>query len=274
MTHEGPETSGVPVLHTALSSYAEAVSMRPVPDPTIGTGSTCFPIPDAMRTVPIDDLLRIASSGADRTEPFNEVLARRRSIREYGSLAAADLAVLLDQVFAPRGFAQADDGAVRRFRPIPSAGARHPLVPLALVESVAGLEAGLWRFDLDGRRILLIEKNARLLDGAWRKVTAAGQFTKRPPAVVVLGARFDATLARYPAGAALVWRDAGVALGTLHLSATAIGLGSCILGTAGVLNDRLLAASGLSGNLVGDVGALAVGGPVDSQISGHPTGAT
>ena len=261
MTDIEPATRGVPVPDTALFSYAEAVAMRPMPDPTIGTGSTDFPLPDAMKVVPIDDLLRRPGSRAERTEPFDAVMARRRSVREYGPIAGADLAAVVYQVFAPRGFAQADDGAVRRFRPIPSAGARHPLVPLALIENVAGMEAGLWRYDLDGRRLLLIETDASSLNGAWSTVTAAGQFNKRPPAVVVLGARFDATLARYPAGAALVWRDAGVALGALHLSATADGLCSCILGTAGILDHRLLTASGLSGNLVGDVGALAIGGP-------------
>jgi hypothetical protein len=77
----------------------------------------------------------------------------------------------------------------------------------------------------------------------------------------VLAAKFDATLSRYPQGATLVWRDAGVALGYLHLAATAMGLGSCMLGTAGVLSEGLLAACGVRGTLVGDVGALALGSP-------------
>ncbi|WP_442978200.1 nitroreductase family protein [Rhodococcus sp. A5(2022)] len=162
-------------------------------------------------------------------------------------------------VFALQGFATADDGAVRRFRPVPSAGARHPLVPIVLIEDVAGLGRGLWRLDADGRRLLQIRNAGSHLDDYWTSNCAAGAFAQRPPAVVVLAARFDATLARYPMGSALVWRDAGVALGSLHLAAASLGLGSCILGTAGVFDADVLAACGLSGNLVGDVGALAVG---------------
>jgi SagB-type dehydrogenase family enzyme len=251
----------VPVPAAAFISYTEAVSMHPTSDPAIGHKSTDLPIPDAAKVLFVDELLEAGPTGVDESESFASVLARRRSIREYGPLSARGLVRVLDQVFKLQGFAHADDGAIRRFRPIPSAGARHPVVPLVLIGDVAGLESGLWRLDTDGRRLLLVETDPTALNAAWTKVLDAGQFGERPPAVVVLGARFDATLARYPSGAALVWRDGGVALGALHLTATAAGLGSCILGTAGVLDERLLAASGLVGSLVGDIGSLAVGGP-------------
>jgi len=54
-------------------------------------------------------------------------------------------------------------------------------------------------------------------------------------ALVLLVAQFERTLSRYPAGAALVWRDAGVVAMALHLQATAAGLRSTILATAGLL---------------------------------------
>lgn len=253
------QSTSVHVSSAAHVGYSEAVSMRPMPDPSVGLGSTDLPLPNAQKVVSVSDLVAESDCTAS-TETFQSVLDRRRSVREYGPLAAVELVGLLDQTFALRGWSDADDGGVRRFRPVPSAGARHPLVPLVLIEDVAGLDTGLWRFDADGRQMLLVETDPTALKVAWDKLNAAGQFEARPPAVVVLGARFDATLARYPSGAALVWRDAGVALGAIHLAATAARLGSCILGTAGVLDDDLLAISGLTGNLVGDVGAVAIGG--------------
>lgn len=245
---------------TAALGYTEAASMHPEPDPALGPGSTDLVLPRAAKVLPIDELIDATSTGAEQSESFASVLARRRSIREYGPLSSSDLVRLLDQVFKLQCFADADDGAVRRFRPIPSAGARHPVVPLVLVEDVSGLEHGLWRLDTDGRRLLLVETDPAGLDLAWGKVLDAGQFDERPPAVVVVGARFDATLARYPGGSTLVWRDGGVALGALHLTATAAGLGSCILGTAGILDRNLLEIGGLVGSLVGDIGCVAVGG--------------
>lgn len=246
----------VPVPAAAFLSYAEAAAMRPDPNPAVGPGSTDLPLPDAIKVLSVVELLEGALLEGSRSESLSSVLARRRSVREYGPLTAADLVRVLDQVFRLRAYAEADDGAVRRFRAIPSAGARHPVIPVVLTSDVDGLESGLWRHDTDGRRLLLVETDAAALDLVWTQIIAAGQFDQRPPAVIVLGAKFDATLARYPSGTALVWRDAGVALGALHLSATAADLASCVLGTAGLLDEPTLAASGL----VGDVGSLAIGG--------------
>jgi SagB-type dehydrogenase family enzyme len=234
--------------------------MRPAPNPDVGKQSTDLPLPVALASV---QLSKLAASSSAPDQPFTRVLADRRSLRSYAALPGPSLARLIDLVFALRGFALADDGGVRRFRSVPSAGARHPLVPLVMVENVIGLRPGLWRADTDSDQLLLIAGTGSepTLDTAWEAVCAAGELDKRPPAAIVLAARFDATLARYPGGASLVWRDAGVALGSLHLAATSLRLNSCILGTAGVLDPVLLTLCGLTGELVGDVGALAVGNP-------------
>jgi SagB-type dehydrogenase family enzyme len=270
VTAEGPETEGKagPVepgdraagLEFAKRVLAEAAQVQPVPDSELGAGSTDLHAPvHPLSTV------EVATLFADQVVPASdqsvaEVLGVRRSQRIFHSLPAAELVTVLQQVFTLQGFAPADDGGVRRFRPVPSAGGRHPVVPLVLIEDVLGLDRGLWRFDADADLLHLVapydhEDLARAWDGA----CAAGEFDRRPPAVVILAARFDATLARYPHGSSLVWRDAGVALGYLHLSAASHGLNSCILGTSGLLDETLLAACGMTGQVVGDVGGMAVG---------------
>jgi hypothetical protein len=75
-----------------------------------------------------------------------------------------------------------------------------------------------------------------------------------PPAAIVTVAHPDRTLTRYPAGISLLWREAGALLMLVHLAATDIGLGSCIVGTCGVLNPPSDSASHPV-----DVGAVAIG---------------
>lgn len=262
------EASGrdVPVSATARAFWDEAVHLQPIPRADIGTHSTDLPLPAAHTIIELPPPVNSRPANQHRDLTFSEVLARRRSSRAIGTLSLDELATVLSSTFTLQGFARADDGAVRRFRPIPSAGARHPLIPLLFVNDVHGMASGLWRYDTDGNRALHVVRPrdaADDLQALGSSFLEAGQLTSPPPAVVVLAARFDATLARYPAGASLVWRDAGAALAVLHLAATSIGLTSCILGTTGVVSPRLLDRSGVTGSLVGDVGALVLGRPAD-----------
>lgn len=271
MTTESPENDETSsrleqVDRAAAQKFAkrvldDAAFVRPVPDSDFGSGSTDLPAPrKPLGRLELAELLG-GSCLPPRDQTVAQALASRHSKRTFTPMRASELAALLRQVFALRGFAPADDGGVRRFRHVPSAGGRHPLVPLVLVEKVDGLEAGLWQFDADADVLYFVaSSDDSALEQAWEGACSAGEFDKRPPAVIVLAARFDATLARYPRGLTLVWRDAGVALGYLHLAATSTGLESCILGTAGLMSESLLAACGIAGRLVGDVGAVALGG--------------
>ncbi|MGW0454524.1 hypothetical protein [Gordonia sputi] len=60
-----------------------------------------------------------------------------------------------------------------------------------------------------------------------------------PPAAVFVVADPALTLSRYPLGDSLLWREAGALLMLLHLAATDIGLGSCVVGTTGLLLDDM-----------------------------------
>jgi hypothetical protein len=51
--------------------------------------------------------------------------------------------------------------------------------------------------------------------------------------ILWLAAQFDRTMARYENGESLVWRDAGCFLGTLDLTAEALGMSFCQLGLTG-----------------------------------------
>jgi SagB-type dehydrogenase family enzyme len=118
-----------------------------------------------------------------------------------------------------RGWGEASDGYQVTHRPAPSAGGRHPYELLVAAEAVHDLPPGWWWFD--STLCQLIEGEAGLVSTseAVDGVMEAAQLIGPPGAVIFVVAHFNRTLSRYPAGGTLVWRDAGVILGLLHLCA-------------------------------------------------------
>lgn len=245
------DTSSVPsrVSAVALASVAEAAANHP----RLRQDEA-----DATDTVLPDDPTPVALPFVAGTA-FTALAARRRSIRRLGPITLGGLAAVLTPVFRLAAFDTADDGAVKRFRPLPSAGARHPIVPIVLAHDVTGLDPGMWRLDADSLYLYRCPATADVLDDAWSALVEVVELPHRPGAAVVIAVDAWATLSRYPAGISLVWRDAGAAAAMLTLAATDAGVGSCIVGTAGLLSDSTLRAAGLHGDLVTDMGAIVLG---------------
>lgn len=204
-------------------------------------------LPPEGRKVALGALIQEAS------RPFAEVLDARRSSRTLGPVCLGALATLLVRGARVRAWAEGPDGYQITHRPAPSAGARHPFRLLLAAQQVDGLEAGWWWFDPVQCDLTRAEQYLPSPEEAVATVAEVGQLDRAPGAVVFLMAYFERTLSRYPAGGSLVWRDAGVLLGLLHLCATDLTLGSCIIGTCGIVRiDR-------TPQLVADVGAVAIG---------------
>lgn len=193
---------------------------------------------------------RLALTALTRREsrPLADVLTDRHSQREWGPPSLEDVATVLLRCGRVMDWVAGPDGYVASHRPVPSAGARHPLDVHLLAGRVEGLPAGAWRFDAlrcELVRTSLAHEPALAHLGL---VLAA----EPPPAALVAVAHLHRTLSRYPTGLSLLWRDAGALLGTLHLCSTDLGLASCIAGTCGVLLDEPVIG-------VIDVGVLLVG---------------
>jgi oxazoline/thiazoline dehydrogenase len=178
-----------------------------------------------------------------------------------GRLPLEDLACLLVRTSRVKSLAMSPEVGVqeRTQRPTPSAGAIHPLDLVLIAHDVDGLPRGIWMFD--PYSCDLIQESAiapETVHGALETARNVGRLATTPPALIVLRANFMRTLARYPSGGALVWRDTGALLATLHLCAEDLGLASCILGTTGLLGgDRVDEG-------VIDTGALVVGSTLSS----------
>jgi SagB-type dehydrogenase family enzyme len=231
---------GVDLTAGTLAALAEAQAAQP----RVGAGT-----PPAWRDTGEGAAVRLAHLAGKESRPLSEVLRTRRSRRQWHPPALNEIAAVLVRSARVLDFAVGDDGYVMTHRPTPSAGARHPLDLHVLASHVDGLAPGAWRFD--PVRCELVE--TRL---AWQPtLRQLGDVmgSPVPPAAVVLVAHLDRTLARYPTGMSLVWRDAGALLATLHLAATDVDLASCMAGTCGLM------LNGKDG--VVDVGALVVGRP-------------
>lgn len=168
-----------------------------------------------------------------------ELLQDRTSSRSGSPIDLAALGALLKHSARVRDMWPAMDGTQESTRPAPSAGARHPIRVYALASAVYGLQRGLWEFDPFSCSLGRVAADAERIKGAARSVREALRSDQDPAAVLYLVADFTLTLSRYPTGGALVWRDAGVLIGTMHLVAEDLNLRSCIVGTTGALYPEL-----------------------------------
>jgi SagB-type dehydrogenase family enzyme len=189
--------------------------------------------------------------------PLEELLASRRSERTMGPVPLEDVARLLHSVCAVH-FSRRGPQGLESYRAHPSAGARHPLDLVLYAHAVVGLSPGAWLLDAWAMKLTRLDVHVDM-----GRVVAALRTPGPPPLTLFACASADRTLTRYPDGATLVWRDAGVFLGYLHLAAFDMGHASCIVGTSGVVGN----VCALPGAV--DVGALALGSRTTADGSAH-----
>jgi len=189
--------------------------------------------------------------------PFAEVLSSRRSGRFPGSqpITLEELSALLYASARVQAIpADPSDPSLRSLRPSPSGGALHSLEIYPLVCHCTGLASGAWRYHPERHRLDSVAANQALLDAYLNSnphdmIPGAG-----PPHIqLVLTSRFLRDAWKYEKIAyRLVLQDLGCLYQTLSLTATALGLASCILGTvdAGLLG-RILKLEPLAEPVIG-----------------------
>lgn len=184
--------------------------------------------------------------------PLKDVLQRRVSKRSFHTMSLEDLATVLVRSGRIIEWMEGPDGYQTSHRPVPSAGARHPLELKVITLDVIELEQGLWNFDPVKCELVKAEISIEKLTTTVSILKEVGHIESGPAAIILLVAHFARTLSRYPNGASLVWRDVGVLASILHLCATDIGLASCIVGASQVLDYD-------ESEMVSDVCAVVVG---------------
>jgi SagB-type dehydrogenase family enzyme len=254
---EGQSNTGSHLLSaTAQGSLAEAFEVRPIEAVGVSTqkGTSTLQTILTGRSDNGSLAVEISDTEAAVSGVFSEVVAQRRSNRNLHEVPLSSLASLLVRTQLVRGVWVGTDRHYESNRPTPSAGARHPHALVVISRSVLGLDSRTWVMDPERSALMPIELREDVVTSALSAVSQALRIIEPPPAVIFTVARPDVTLDRYPSGMSLIWRDAGALQMLIHLTATDLGLGSCIAGTSGVLFQ----SDGESDTLV-DTGAIVIG---------------
>jgi SagB-type dehydrogenase family enzyme len=170
-------------------------------------------------------------------------IGRRRSIRSYARepVSLSELAFLL---WCTQGV-QRVAGTYATFRTVPSAGARHALETYLLVNDVAGLEPGLYRYLALTHRLQQLETDPTL---AVRIMEAClgQQFILRSGATFLwVAVPYRMTWRYAERGYRELHKDAGHACQNLYLAAEAVGCGVCAV--AAYDDDAMAKILGIDG---------------------------
>ena len=177
--------------------------------------------PDAPVRLPLGTPVR------PETPDFWSILEGRRSRRNFlpEALSLNELNLLL---WASQGIT-ADMGAYQ-LRTAPSSGALYPVETYLVVNRVEGLQPGIYHLSvedwtLEGIRI------GEYAEQGWRALR--GQtMTRNAPVNIIWTAVMERCRAKYFERAyRYVWWDSAMVAENFHLAATALGLGSCMMGS-------------------------------------------
>jgi len=193
------------------------------------------------------------------SRPLRNVLENRASERRLRPPTFQQLATVLIRAGRVRSWQETEHGGQKATRALPSAGGCNPIELHVVTTDILGLGSGWWTFEPLSCRLLRVDSVDDPMEKVRKSVAERGIECIGGCTVVFAVAHFERTLGRYPAGGMLVWLDGGVLLGGLHLCASDIGLGSCIIAGAGMLpTDR---------SDVTDIGGIVVGQSPDLATS-------
>ena len=212
--------------------------------------------PDWFKTYPDAARVKLPDLALDDSGLF-DALARRRSLRAY-SREPLELGELGALMWAAAGVTARQDGFA--FRTAPSAGGLYPIEHYVVANSVAGLEPGLYHYDVLGRAL------EQLTTGDLRLPIARAALDQRiaadAQAVLVWTAVLERSRWKYGERfARYVLLDAGHIAGNVALTATALGLGSCQI--AAFFDDEAAELLGVDPDLEPVVYMSTVGRPAE-----------
>jgi len=169
------------------------------------------------------ETIALPSPGGSASEPLQQLLMQRRSVRSF-SPAALSLTQLGQLLWAAQGITHSEG-----LRTAPSAGALYPLELYAVVGAIDGLKPGIYHYQAGEHRL------SKVADGDRREELARaahGQsWIAGAPVVIAFSAIYERTTRKYgERGVRYVHMEVGYAGENLHLQASALGLGTTVVG--------------------------------------------
>lgn len=217
--------------------------LRAVPAP--GGGELVpLPVPASRSTAPV---------------PFVDVLEARRSVREHGPrpIGRDELGELLHRSARIREVVRIDGDEVCR-RPFPSAGALHELELYLVVDRCADLVPGMYHYRALEHGLERISARTGHVDALLAHASFAAAMSGPPQLLVVISARFQRIAWKYESIAySLMLKNVGCLIQTIYLTATALGLAPCAIGSGNA--ETFAAAVGRPPEVEGSVGEMILG---------------
>jgi SagB-type dehydrogenase family enzyme len=174
---------------------------------------------------------------------LRSAVENRRSVRRYAeqALTLEELSFLLWCTQGVKG--QIDTYAT--LRNVPSAGARHAFETFLLVNNVAGLEPGLYRYLAIAHKLLQISAREDLADRLTEACLDQPYVKRSGVTFFWIAIPYRMTWRYGERGYRYLHLDAGHVCQNLYLSAEAIGAGACAI--AAFQDEALNSALGLDG---------------------------
>ncbi|GAB4575893.1 MAG: SagB/ThcOx family dehydrogenase [Anaerolineae bacterium] len=196
------------------------------------------PAPPGAPLIDLPDPTAVALAPVD----FLNLLARRETLRRYppDPLSLAELAYLL---WTTQGVKKIFPNSTRRT--VPSAGARHAFETFVLVNHVAGLEAGLYRYMALDHQLARLEAPADLAEQLMAASHDQKQIIQSAVTLIWVADAYRMTWRYGERGYRYLHLDAGHVCQNLYLAAETIGCGVCAI--AAFDDEQLNALLGLDG---------------------------
>lgn len=230
---------------------------RPVPE---GGQALDLPVPDM-------------ASARHTDPPLADVMERRRSRRTFrsGATTREQLGALLYRSLRARQVHPDDRGLDVVDRPYPSGGSVHEIETYVVVNDVAGIPPGVYRYAPERHQLDFVNGDPAIR----ARVNGDVQMTTRsevpPPIVLLFGARFGRLMWKYQGMPySLLTKHVGVVYQTVYLNAEPLGLGVC--GIGGTSLGLFAAATGADPLDEGAVGMMILGtfDPAEADPWGRP----
>lgn len=162
----------------------------------------------------------------NEVDNYTKVVFKRCSSRTFGEMTLQDLANILYLANIVKTSSESEYGFLLSRRPVPSAGAIHPIhifIISPLCKEVLIFDPFSFTLKNIPKRVNreMIKKNISSILDVQRGT------------ILLLGAEYGKTASKYHYPDSLIWRDAGILIGALHMAASYLGLSFCPLGITG-----------------------------------------
>jgi SagB-type dehydrogenase family enzyme len=163
---------------------------------------------------------------AEHHMDYFELTRLRKSVRDLSALSIKQLGDLLWFAAKIIHTHVQTNGYILTSRPSPSAGARHPVDLLIITPSQSNVVSYYNPFEHSLNELKLDEGLTSPFIDHINESLPIGDAT-----IIWLIAHSDRTAAKYTNPESLIWRDAGALLQSIQMTCTALGIGSCPIGS-------------------------------------------